>query len=98
MIYRFPCGARLPREGELKDAPSVEPGGTICVWSNHLPKGQNATSPRPREAGNDIAPCLFGCDRKERKCMKVMPEDGGQGTRYVVTCRPVVEEGGGACC
>ena len=91
MIYRFPCGARLPREGELADTAALSAEGTICVWSNHLPKGQNATSPRPSEPGWDIAPCLFGCDRKERKCIPVVPEDGGAGRRFVVLCRPVVE-------
>jgi len=91
VIYRFPCGARLPREKDMVGLPLMTPGDSLCVWSNHMPKGQNATI--PVMADGRIAPCLFGCDQpsKKRKVKVVMPEGGGEGRRFVVLCRPVVE-------
>ena len=95
MIYRFPCGGRLPREAELVGVPLAEPGDTICVWSNNLPKGQNATSPALDDG--TVCPCLMGCDHKARRVKPCLPEDGGEGRRFVVLCRPVIEEGGAKC-
>jgi len=91
VIYRFPCGARLPREKDIVGVPLLQAGASLCVWSNHMPKGQNATVPANPDGSN--APCLFGCDQpsKKRKVKVVMPEGGGEGRRFVVLCRPAVE-------